>query len=220
MDLLPELIDYIFAYCSSKDRSILCQVSKAWHVMALSTSKRLSPLSYDGKYTDKQLYGSGDYHLIVRLKRKCTNMQYICSGNNIDVVELMINLRQVKCEAFSTHTFWSDDDWNNGLYASCKVGSYQLVNLMISSGANYCNWGLYGACEGGHIELAELMISHGANDWNEGLYNACIGDHIELVKLMISYGANNWDDALAEARIGDNTEIIDLMTSLINQGIC
>jgi hypothetical protein len=239
-NLLPELIEYIFALCSSKDRSILCQVSKAWHTMALLTSKRLSSLSYDDKYTNKQLYGSGDYHLIVRLKRKCANMQYICSGNNIDVVELMIDIRQVKSLAFSTHTFWSDDDWNDGLYTSCKVGSYQLVNLTISHGANNWNsglyaackgghlelaklmislgadnwnWGLYGACEGGHLELAKLMISHGANNWNDGLYNACRGGHLELTNLMISYGANNWDWGLYNACIGGHLELAKLMIS-------
>ena len=80
---------------------------------------------------------------------------------------------------------------NDGLYGACLGGHIELVNLMISRGADDWNNGLSGACRGGHIELVNLMISRGADDWNYGLSGACYGGHIELVNLMISRGANN-----------------------------
>jgi hypothetical protein len=112
--LLPELIEYIFTLCSSKDRSILCQVSKEWYVMALSVSKRLSQLSYDNTiYNDDTLYKSGDYHLIVRLKSKCATLYYACIGGNIDVVKLMIS-----------HNAFT---WNWGLQGACEGGHLELA---------------------------------------------------------------------------------------------
>ena len=181
MDLLPEIWDYILTLCSSKDRSILCQVSKKWSTMVVVVSSRLSILG--GQYynqvpfKDNDLYGSGDYHLIVRLKRKYTSLYAVCQSGNIDVVNLMISL--------------GANDWNGGLSGACIGGHLELAKLMISHGANDWNWGLRGACGGGHLELVNLMIFHGANDWNHGLRGACGGDHLELAKLMIYHGANN-----------------------------
>jgi ankyrin repeat protein len=116
--------------------------------MVLSVSKRLSSLSYvdTTTYDDDTLHESGDYHLIVRLKRKCTTLYYICIGGNIDVVRLMISR--------------GANNWNYGLYGACEGGHLELANLMISYGANNWDWGLEGACIGGHLELARLMISN------------------------------------------------------------
>lgn len=58
------------------------------------------------------------------------------------------------------------------------------------------------ACYRGHREIVELLISKGANDWNLGLANACFGrssEHQEIVELMISKGANNWTHSLQNA---------------------
>ncbi len=72
--LLPELWEYVFALCSSKDRSLLCQVSSGWYTMTIKVSSIMSPLGklyYDTTpCDDERLYQYGDYHLIVRLKRK------------------------------------------------------------------------------------------------------------------------------------------------------
>lgn len=74
MQLSPELIEYMFSLCSSMDRSILCQVSKSWYTMAINISSKISPMgglySINHMFSDEDLYKSGDYHLIVRLKNK------------------------------------------------------------------------------------------------------------------------------------------------------
>jgi ankyrin repeat protein len=202
--LLPELIEYIFALCSSKDRSVACQVSKEWLSMVIKVSSQLSPLGelYYSQlsFNEYDLYASGDYHLIVRLKRKYTDLFAICKFGDIDIVQLMIT--------------YGANDWNNGLLKACESGHIELANLMISSGADNWNIGLLGACNGGHLELAKLMISHGANDWNWGLFGACRGGHLELAQLMISLGANDWDDGLYGACTGGYIKLINLMISL------
>ena len=53
----------------------------------------------------------------------------------------------------------------------------------------WSNWGLWGACRSGHIDLVELMISRGADDLNGRLKIACHMGHRYLVKYLIQKGA-------------------------------
>ncbi len=150
--LLPELWEYVFTLCSSKDRSILCQVSSGWCTMAIKVSSMMSPLGelyYNTTPCDDELlYKSGDYHLIVRLKRKYDDLYTICQSSNIDVVNLTITL--------------GANDWDWGLRGACRGGQLKLANSMITHGATNWNEGLYEACVGGRLKLAKLMISYGA----------------------------------------------------------
>ena len=222
--LLPELIEYIFSLCSSKDRSLLCQVSKDWYITALSISRRLSSLSYDDIYNDFVLYESGDYHLIVRSKIPYYNMYHICKIGNIDIVQLMVSngvfrqsntlldvngIQRPGRPSSLSSTIVLDD----GLCGACTGGHLELAKLMISYGANDRNTGLRGACGGGHLELTNLMISYGANDWNGGLYLACVGGYLELANLMISHGASDRNWGLEGACKGGHLEIAQLMIS-------
>ena len=177
--LLQELIEYIFALCSSKDRSILCQVSREWHTLAIKVSSQLSLMGdiyyNQALFDDDTLYGSGDYHLIVRLKRKYNRFRTLCQFGYIDIIKLLISLGAT--------------DWNLGLAGACGGGHLELAELMITNGANEWNYGLLAACKGGHLETANLMIASGADNWTFGLSYACSNGHLELVKLMISCGA-------------------------------
>ena len=207
MDLLPELWIQILEISSSKTRSITCQVSKSWYSTSLSISKRLSSVSdlyyvfppYDAKIHYRRLYRSGDYHLIVRLKKKYVFSEHICAGNNIDVVKLMISI----CLT----------DWNGGLLGACSVGNLEIAELMILHGAFSYNQGLLIACQNGHLGMVNLMISKGANDWNGGLREACRGNHLELAKLMISLGANDWNFGLYVACEGGSYQSAELLIS-------
>ena len=86
--------------------------------------------------------------------------------------------------------------WDYGLFLACSFNRLDLVNLMITNGADNWNWGMVGACQGGHLDFVNLMISKGAKNWNLGLLGASGGYHpdmpnvIECAKLMISKGAN------------------------------
>ena len=42
-----------------------------------------------------------------------------------------------------------------------------------------------GACNGNNLEIINLLISWGADNWKYGLVGACDGGHIEIVKMMI-----------------------------------
>ena len=112
-------------------------------------------------------------------------------------------------------------DINNGLDGACYGGYLELVELMISKGADDWTLGLYRACEGGHLKIVELMISKGVdyrnggafNVWNGGLFSACGGGHLELAELMISKGANDWNWGLRGACIGGHVKLVELMIS-------
>ena len=64
-----------------------------------------------------------------------------------------------------------------GLFAACQ-GDKEIVDYMISKGADNWNWGLQAACERNHIEMAEYMISKGA-------------DHCSACGLMKNHQKNN-----------------------------
>ena len=82
------------------------------------------------------------------------------------------------------------NDWNNGLYYSCRGGHMDMVQLMIEKGADEWNVGFDGACEGGHMNIVQFMIEKGADEWNWGLRYACYGGHMDIIHLMIKKGAN------------------------------
>lgn len=106
-----------------------------------------------------------------------------CQEGNIELIDYM------------EHTSGINDTdyiYKKGLIAACEGGHFNVVNLMLSKGANNYNDGLFAACEGGHSELVKLMIDLGANDFNKGLHRACINNHIEVAKIMISKGANKY----------------------------
>lgn len=155
-----------------------------------------------------------------------------CVGGNLDVVKLVI------FESENTKDNQLVLDLNRGFYYACTHGSsnMQMINLLISKGANNWNYGLAGACNGVDMDLVQLMISKGANDWNLGLAEVCDGKYksdksdksdrsdksdkilqnttgLDIVRLMISKGANNLEFAVSSARFGGNLEILKLMIS-------
>ena len=100
---------------------------------------------------------------------------------------------------------------NDGLVAACEGGHLDLVQLMITKGADDWNGGLYDACRGGHQALVHLMITKGANDWNYVLEGVCVGGHQALVQLMITKGADNWNHGLNGACEGGHQALVQLM---------
>ena len=58
---------------------------------------------------------------------------------------------------------------------------------MIAKGANSpldWNGALMGASRGGHIDIVQLLISKGADDWNLALRTASNGGHKELMQFF------------------------------------
>ena len=56
------------------------------------------------------------------------------------------------------------------------------------------------AARGGHRDIVELMITKGANDWNWALSWAASYGHIDIVKLMVEKGANDLNSAMMHTR--------------------
>ena len=98
------------------------------------------------------------------------------------------------------------EDWDRGMRCACRDGHLDLANLMIAKGAYSWNWGMVAACGGGHLDLVNLMITNGANNWNWGMNGACEGGHLDLANLMISKGADNWNSGLRFACVNEYTE--------------
>ncbi len=82
------------------------------------------------------------------------------------------------------------DDFDFGLANACYGGQIEIVEFMISKGANNFDNGLFNACINGYKDIAELMISKGANSFHDGLWCACCYGHKEIGLLMIEKGAN------------------------------
>lgn len=96
----------------------------------------------------------------------------------------------------------------------CRYKHLDIINtLPTNHGVIYANDGLAGACKGGHMDMIELMISRGANNWTRALHNACEGGHMDIVKLMISKGGElkSDDNDLHRACKGGNMDIVNMI---------
>lgn len=160
-------------------------------------------------------------------------LQAACEGGHRDIAELMISkgatdLRdglEGACEYGHRHIvefFFeiaeksNDDDYvkvikDCALKSACANGRRDLVDFVISKGANSWEYGFVGACAGGHRDIVDLMISKGATDWKEGFISACDGGHRDIVDLMIEKGATAWDEGFVSACAGGHRDIVDLM---------
>ena len=116
-----------------------------------------------------------------------------------------------------SYTITTQNFWNVpyvcsvGLTYACNFGRLNVIEFLISKGANNLDDGLAGACICGHLNVIEFLILKGANNWNRGLASACKGGHFEVVKLMISKGANFWNWGLNCACQYGHMEIAELM---------
>jgi hypothetical protein len=138
-----------------------------------------------------------------------------CKTGFIEIVELIINKRWVH-----GGIEWNVE-WNAGLGGACKGGHVDIINFMISKGADSgCSFAIYKACEGGHIDIIKMMIKitikqNGISNscwWlNQSLYLACKKGHIEVVNLIIEKGANNLDFGLIGACTGGHVDVAKMM---------
>jgi hypothetical protein len=74
-------------------------------------------------------------------------------------------------------------------YISTKIRIMSIFDTNIDSSSmntEVYNKGLYGACEGNNVELIERMITLGANDIVQGFFKACLGDSLDSVKYLIN----------------------------------
>jgi hypothetical protein len=78
--------------------------------------------------------------------------------------------------------------WNLCLYGACLNGDKEIIDFVISKGANNWDWGLHGACYGGHMDVVERMLRCGATDYINGCVLACLGKQRPVADRMIKCG--------------------------------
>ena len=131
---------------------------------------------------------------------------YACRSGQRDLLELLILNGEIDGQ-MSASTYW-----NNGLRHACKCGHKEIVEFMISKGANDWNGGLEYACTGGHKDLVELMLDQGANMLDRGLYAACKNKYSNIVEMLISQGVSK----LKYRCVGAYEDMIDFV---VNSGV-
>lgn len=115
-------------------------------------------------------------------------LEQACRIGNLEIINILVNLIPQ-----TGLNYWDGRDmWDAGLHGACRGGHLDLVELMITKGAEDFNTGMQCACTNGHIEIMKLMILKGGTNWNGCLYGACYGGYegyVKIAKYMIGKGA-------------------------------
>lgn len=108
--------------------------------------------------------------------------------------------------------------WNQGLLAASCYINYQMIEYMVSKGAD--NWGecLENACSQGNARIVKFIIRNSINDMDDAIYNsfcvACFEGNLEILKLLISTGHEfDWNKGLLNACSGGYVEMVEFVIS-------
>lgn len=110
-------------------------------------------------------------------------------GNNLELIKIFISE-------------YTKSDLNFGLASAARGGHIDIINFLISKGADEWNMGLDGAAEGGYKNLMDFFISRGACIWDHTLYGAAKGGHEDIIKYVFSKGINNCNTGISGAAAG------------------
>ena len=99
-----------------------------------------------------------------------------CEHGHLEIVEMLFGLVYNINDSFNICL-------NLGLYAASIGGHINIINLLISKGANLADC-LIRACRFGDIDIVKIMFSHGAEDIETGLSHACFHGYIDIVKFL------------------------------------
>lgn len=123
-------------------------------------------------------------------------------------------LKQYLNKYYQNPENYENINYNHIMEASIEgTGNIEIINLMISKGANNYNEVLYTASKRGYINIVKLMLSMGANKLNNALEGAAKNGQIDIVKLLLEKGATNFRYAFALAA---DRGRLDIMKLLIN----
>jgi len=138
------------------------------------TGNRDADLVILSKLDDKDLF-----NFCIDTKNKY--VKYICNNNDFwrnrlisKYPEFKINVTNWKKLYLQSVYYLEKYTLNKALQEATKGGmkNFDLIQLIISQGANYWNVGMYEASLKGHKDLVDFFISKGANDWNWGMKGA------------------------------------------------
>lgn len=103
------------------------------------------------------------------------------------------------------------DRWNYSMAKASGAGHIPIVQFMISKGANNWDESMAWASGGGHTSIIELMLARGAGNWNWAMVCASAGGHLDIVQYMIKRGAKRWKQAIDAARRGGHSSVVKLI---------
>lgn len=98
----------------------------------------------------------------------CPLVPAACTGDS-NLVDRALTMRGL--------TSWH---YNTALKKAAKHGHKDIIDLLISKGANHWNQGLNGASQGGHRDLVDFFLSKGANNINLAILKATDYGHRDL----------------------------------------
>ena len=150
---------------------------------------------------------NGDKTIVRMMIDKCdkddwdSGLYGACAGNHMELAELMIEK--------------GADDYDHALYVACEHGHMDMAKMMIARAVRV-NSGLVGAILGNHYEIIDMLISKGANAWGDGLRTACKSGNLPVAHLMLTKGVINVQNCLYSACEGGNMAVVQLIIDAIN----
>ncbi len=103
------------------------------------------------------------------------------------------------------------NDYDSALDVAATEGRRDMVELLIENGASDLNNALVMAAANGHRDIVELLIEKDAKDFNRALTNAAKNGHRDIVELLIESGADDYDLALLYAAGNGYQDIVELL---------
>lgn len=154
-----------------------------------------------------------------------------CANGHMDIVQFMLLLPKANTSHRHSHSHDNADANNNdhsrsndracnyewfcsGLEYACEGGHVDIVQLMVSKGADNLTVGFWNACEFGHINVVHFLISKGMTSDQSSLEFSCRGGRcVDVVQLMVAKlkaqgDEIDWNSAFEFACIGGNMDIL------------
>lgn len=121
----------------------------------------------------------------------------------IQAANLALNVRSRSLysmiNSITDRPFSLDEAWLNPLIYTAHLNAYQLTEMLISEGADTCQYysqgdldaALLSACSAGSYEVVQLLLEKGASvdakraDYLNPLIEAAEGGHLEIVRLLV-----------------------------------
>ena len=134
----------------------------------------LNMLSVNKKYNDSQFFRQvmkRKYPMLVKFKGNADWKRFYI-GMVYCIAKIQENygipyypLEKYNPKKYCNH-YSKQEILNEILYLAAKENNKQIINDVVSRGANNFNYGMYGAAEAGHPDLVKMFIDLGANKFN------------------------------------------------------
>jgi ankyrin repeat protein len=111
------------------------------------------------------------------------------------------------------------NDYGGVMGNAARQGYKDIVEWMLKLGATQYSWALEMAAAGGHKDIIELMRQYGASSSSYAVREAVRGGHMEIVQLLLTYPTNNeldYGEILIAAANGKNLDVVKFMANKVS----